>query len=139
MAAFLRRALAVLLLLGGLVVTIPPVSPAALAGPVEWREVEARPEGRQWWDAGSLRATRDGNLSVLSRFQPAPAADQPEARAPVAQLYVMEVDCGQRLFRDVSVNGLPRFRSSWQISSIDPLIDDVLEAACAAGAPLLPG
>lgn len=139
MAPFLRRVLAVLLLLGSLLVTTPLGAPAAFAGSVEWREVTARPEGRQWWDAGSLRPTRDGNLSVLSRFQPAAPADQPEARAPVAQLYVMEIDCGQRLFRDVSVNGLPRFRSSWQISSIDPLIDDVIEAACAAGAPLLPG
>ena len=50
---------------------------AAVAGPVDWQEVEAGPEGRQWWDAGSIRFDRDGRLSVLSRFQPAAAADAP--------------------------------------------------------------
>ena len=42
---------------------------AAQAGPVEWQEVAATSEGRQWWDVGSLRPTpipagrslRDGN------------------------------------------------------------------------------
>ena len=47
----------------------------AWAGPVDWHEVAQGPEGRQWWDAGSLRINRDGNLTVLSRFQPAPPAD----------------------------------------------------------------
>jgi hypothetical protein len=139
MAALLRQALAVLLVLAGLLLTTPLCAAPAFAGPVDWHEVAQRPEGRQWWDAGSLRITRDGNVSVLSRFQPAADPDQPDARPPAGQLYVMEIDCGQRLFRDVSVNGLPRFGSSWQISSIDPLIDDVVDAACAAGAPLLPG
>jgi len=138
MRAFLRQALALLLLLGGLLFVTPLCASPAFAGPVDWHEVAERPEGRQWWDAGSLRATRDGNLSVLSRFQPAADPEQPDARPPAGQLYVMEIDCGQRLFRDVSVNGLPRFGSSWQISGIDPLIDDVLAEACAAGAPLLP-
>jgi hypothetical protein len=59
-----------------------PLPQAALAGPVDWHEVTATAEGRQWWDAGSLRLSRDGNLSVLSRFQP--AADEAEGQRPPA-------------------------------------------------------
>jgi hypothetical protein len=106
---------------------------AAVAGPVDWQEVEAGPEGRQWWDAGSLRFDRDGRLSVLSRFQPAAAADAPEdARPPVGQLYVMQLDCDEELYRDTAVNGLPRWGATWQPAAGDNLTIRVLHAACDA-------
>ncbi|WP_259703062.1 MULTISPECIES: hypothetical protein [Synechococcales] len=101
-----------------------------LASPVSWKEVAASAEGRQWWDEGSLRRSRDGYLSVLSRYKP---ADTSQA----GELYVMEVDCLQQRFRDTSVNGLPRFRAAWQPADGDSLIRAVLQEACAAGLPLL--
>lgn len=106
----------------------------AWAGPVDWREVPANADGRQWWDAGSLRRSRSGQLSVLSRFQPAADAD---ASNRLGDLYVMELDCGQRLFRDTSVNGWPRPRAEWQPVDGDGLLEAVLDASCEAGAPLL--
>lgn len=113
--------------------TAPPGQPVAflslirpaLAGPVEWREVPAGPEGRQWWDAGSLRRDRRGRLSVLSRFQPAEEASN-------GRLYVMELDCDQQLYRDVAVNGLPRWGSEWSPAAGDSLTMETLRAACAA-------
>lgn len=108
------------------------VAPAA-AGSVDWHEVPATDEGRQWWDAGSLRRSRGGNLSVLSRFQPASDSDQPR----MGDLYVMEVDCGQKLYRDTSINGLPQFGSEWQPAAGDDLISSVIAESCQAGAPLL--
>jgi hypothetical protein len=115
-----------------------PLPQAALAGPVDWHEVTATAEGRQWWDAGSLRLNRDGNLSVLSRFQP--AADEAEGqRPPASDLYVMEVDCGQSLFRDTSINGIPQWGSHWQPVGADGLIEETLAAVCAAGSDLLAG
>jgi hypothetical protein len=107
--------------------------PSALAASVDWREVPANADGRQWWDAGSLRLSRAGNLAVLSRFQPASEADRPR----LGDLYVMEIDCGQKLYRDTSVNGLPRFGAEWHPASGDDLISAVIDASCAAGASLL--
>lgn len=127
------------LLLGPLfagLVWLLPTQPL-LAGPVAWQEVPASPQGRQWWDAGSLRVTRGGYLSVLSRFAAAPSAGQDGGRAPARDLYVMEIDCGQGLYRDTSVNGIPRLRPDWQAAGADALIDAVIEAACAAGQDLL--
>ena len=112
----------------------------AWAGPVEWREVPATAEGRQWWDAGSLRLSRQGQLTVLSRFQPAQPpsdGDAPPGRPALGQLYVMELDCDQALYRDVSVNGLPRFRAEWQAAAGDALSTATLRAACEAGSALL--
>jgi hypothetical protein len=120
-------------------------SAPAWAGPVDWHEVPASDDGRQWWDAGSLRVNRNGNLTVLSRFQPAPPADQPrkadgsEPRPPASDLYVMEIDCGQTLYRDTSINGIPQWGSTWQAASGDDLISSTITEACAAGGTLLAG
>ena len=119
----LNRGLLAALLLVAMVLLAPA---AALAGPVDWQEVPATAEGRQWWDAGSLRLDREGRLSVLSRFQPA------EGSEGAAALYVMQLDCDQQLFRDTSVNGLPRFRSEWQAVAQDALGAAVIQQACAA-------
>lgn len=108
---------------------------AVLAGPVDWQEVPASPQGRQWWDAGSLRRDRQGRLSVLSRFQPAPGPDQDKDGTLLQRpgtLYVMDLDCGQELYRDRAVNGLPRWGAPWALATGDPLTEATLRAACAA-------
>jgi hypothetical protein len=112
------------LVLAGLLLVLSLPLPAAWAGPVDWHEVQATADGRQWWDDGSLRVNRNGMLSVLSRFQPA-ESDQGE-------LYVMEIDCGQRLYRDTAVNGLPRWGAQWQPVSGDGLIASVIDESCLA-------
>ncbi|MEB3235484.1 MAG: hypothetical protein VKM98_08655 [Cyanobacteriota bacterium] len=109
-------------------------APAA-AGPVNWIEVEPTAAGRQWWDSGSLHTSRNGLLSVLSRFQPAQTSadtDQSAGSQRPGELYVMEIDCGQRLYRDTSVNGLPRWGAEWQADAGDGLIAEVIAASCTA-------
>lgn len=134
----------------------------AWAGPVSWVEVQPTSEGRQWWDEGSLRRNRAGNLTVLSRYQAAlqpvteaagpskgrtaapagslpPSVDQASpaserAAPPISRLYVMELDCDQSLYRDISVNGLPQFGATWQPTGSDDLTAEVLRQACAAEA-----
>ena len=135
----------------------------AWAGPVEWHEVAATSEGRQWWDSGSLRTNKSGNLTLLSRYQSIPQSapqsiepgqsiersnesqdpankqpnkfqDQATNQSPRARtdLYVMEIDCGQRIYRDTSINGIPQFNANWLPSGGDQLIDAVLSEACSA-------
>ena len=155
----------------------------AWAGPVEWHEVAATSEGRQWWDSGSLRTNKSGNLTLLSRYQSTPQpTPQPTVQLdpqPTAQpnsqsttqlteqsqsielsntgqgratkqpnkiqgqankqptrgrtdLYVMEIDCSQRIYRDTSINGIPQFNATWLPSGGDQLIDAVLSEACSA-------
>jgi hypothetical protein len=103
-------------------------APASLAAPVSWVEVTPTELGRQWWDEGSLRRNRAGYLTVLSRFQPPETENGPA----VGSLYVMELDCGQGLYRDISINGLPRWGAAWQLSEGDALSEQVLRQACAA-------
>lgn len=122
----LRSAVLLIAVLG---ITLGAWPGGAAAGPVNWQEVPESSAGRQWWDTGSLRLSRDGQLSVLTRFQPA-SEDR-------GQLYVMELDCDLQLYRDTSVNGLPRFGAVWQPTGEDDLIRAVLDQACTAGSELL--
>jgi hypothetical protein len=124
--------LAALLLLVGVLVG---AATAVWAGPVDWHEVANSAEGRQWWDGGSLRRSREGNVSVLTRFLPAATEEKP---SPMSDLYVMEIDCGQALFRDTSINGLPQFGSQWQPTSGDNLITTVVDEVCAMASESLP-
>ncbi|MBD2422986.1 hypothetical protein H6G16_05820 [Cyanobium sp. FACHB-13342] len=124
--------LAALLLLA-LVLTVQAAP--GLAGPVDWHEVPSTSEGRQWWDGGSLRRSRGGNVSVLSRFQPAVSEDKPR---PVSDLYVMEIACGEDLYRDTSINGLPQFGAEWQPAAGDSLISSMIAEVCAAASSQLP-
>lgn len=99
----------------------------AFAGPVDWVEVPSTAAGQQWWDRGSIRMDRDGLRTVLSRFTPAATDD---GQQPNGELYVMQLDCAQKLYRDKQVNGIPRFKADWQAAGGDGLIASVIDAVC---------
>ena len=117
-------------LLASLVVILmqTAVSQPVLAGPVDWREVPSTSEGQQWWDAGSVRRTREGNVSVLSRYSLKTEDESPA----LGTLVVMEIDCDQSLYRDTQKNGLPRFRADWEAPAKDDLITEVINAVCSS-------
>ena len=47
----------------------------------------------------------------------------------------MQLDCGQGLYRDRQVNGIPRFRAEWQPAGDDDLLDSVIKAVCLESLP----
>jgi len=100
-----------------------------VAGPVDWREVPSTSEGQQWWDAGSVRRTKEGNLSVLSRYSLKTDDESPA----LGTLVVMEIDCDLSLYRDTQKNGLPRFRADWEAPAKDDLITEVINDVCTSG------
>jgi hypothetical protein len=44
----------------------------------------------------------------------------------------MAINCGERLFKDQQVNGLPQLGAEWQLAQADGLVAAVLSEACAA-------
>ena len=94
---------------------------------MDWVELPATDAGQQWWDRGSIRMDRDGLRTVLSRFTPALDDDGQQRNG---ELYVMQLDCAQKLYRDKQVNGIPRFKARWEAAGDDGLIASVIEAVC---------
>ena len=74
-------------------------------------------------------------MSVLTRFQAPTTEEKPR---PSNDLYVMELDCDQALFRDTSINGLPQFGAQWQPTAGDNLITRVVTEVCAVASETLP-
>lgn len=92
-----RFALQLLTLLSALLIPLLGFCQPLFAAPVQWKEVTATADGRQWWDEGSLRINREGYLTVLSRFQPVAPALDPASEAPavaVAQAGVAVAQAG---------------------------------------------
>lgn len=117
----------------GLILASLALPLASWAGPVSWQELPAGSQGRQWWDAGSVHPNRSGNLVVLSRVQPAADPDQPDQPAS-GRLVVSELDCGQELYRDTAINGIPQWRAAWQApAAADPSLVLLRQVCAAAG------
>ena len=100
----------------------------ASAGSVNWIEVNPSQNGQQWWDKGSLKKKRNGNITVLSKFKPIIDGEMNQQNN---KLYVMEINCKNKLFRDTSINGLPKLNSKWQTPNEDELIEEVISDSCS--------
>ena len=43
----------------------------------------------------------------------------------------MRINCDEKKFKDISINGIPQFNSKWQTSNNDELLDVVIEKSCS--------
>jgi len=97
-------------------------------GNVDWVLLKENNDGKEWIDMGSIKETNAGEITVLTKFlkNPKEPSDKEEL-----SLYVMRINCNDKTFKDTSINGIPQFRSKWQTSNNDELIDVVIEKGCS--------
>ncbi len=95
---------------------------------VDWLLLKENNDGKEWIDMGSIKETNAGEITVLTKFlkNPKEPSDKEEL-----SLYVMRINCNDKTFKDTSINGIPQFRSKWQTSNNDELIDVVIEKGCS--------
>ena len=43
----------------------------------------------------------------------------------------MRINCDNREYKDISVNGIPSFKAKWKTSNDDELIDVVIDKSCS--------
>lgn len=84
--------------------------------------------------APSLSASASGPAGSLPADVDRSPSSSVRSATLSSRLYVMELDCDQSLYRDISINGLPQFGAAWQPTGNDDLTAEVLRQACAAGA-----
>ena len=95
---------------------------------VDWLLLKENNDGKEWIDMGSIKEINAGEITVLTKFlkNPKEPSDKEEL-----SLYVMRINCNDKTFKDTSINGIPQFRSKWQTSNNDELIDVVIEKGCS--------
>ena len=89
----------------------------------DWIEVARTEAGRQWWDRSSLTISKSNVIELNSKYKP--KAEQKKTEL----LYTMEIDCLNKLYRDVSVNNL-KVETIWTKTAGDRLIEQVITQSC---------
>ncbi len=97
-------------------------------GNVDWVLLKENNDGKEWIDMGSIKEINDREITVLTKFFKNPKKSSEKGQL---SLYVMRINCNDKIFKDTSINGIPQFGSKWQTSNNDDLIDVVIEKSCS--------
>ena len=97
-------------------------------GNIDWLLLKENDDGKEWLDMGSIKKLNEDEISVLTKFfkNPKDLSDKGQL-----SLYVMNINCNEKTFKDTSINGIPNLNSNWQTSNNDELIDVVIERSCS--------
>ena len=104
------------------------VQKASAIGEVNWLLLKENNDGKEWIDLGSIKKIKNNEISVLTKYFQNPNKEKVKGET---NLYVMRINCDNREFKDISVNGIPSFKASWKNSNDDELIDVVIDKSCS--------
>ena len=97
-------------------------------GNVDWVLLKENNDGKEWIDMGSFKVIQAKEISVLTKFYKKPFNLNDKGKL---SLYLMRINCGDKKFKDISINGIPQFKSKWKTSNNDEIIDVVIEKSCS--------
>ena len=97
-------------------------------GNVDWLLLKENKDGKEWIDMGSIKEINSGEITVLTKYLKNPNESSDKEQL---SLYVMRINCNDKIFKDISINGIPQFGSKWQSSNNDELIEVVIEKSCS--------
>ena len=104
-----------------------PAQKASAIGDVDWFLLKENNDGKEWVDLGSIKKIKNNQISVLTKYYQNPSKDKVKGET---NLYVMRINCDNRQYKDISVNGIPSFKAKWKTSNDDELIDVVIDKSC---------
>tara|TARA_Y100001978_G_scaffold113548_1_gene101286 strand:- start:236 stop:625 length:390 start_codon:yes stop_codon:yes gene_type:complete len=104
------------------------VQKASAIGEVNWLLLKENNDGKEWIDLGSIKKIKNNEISVLTKYFQNPNKEKVKGET---NLYVMRINCDNREFKDISVNGIPSFKAKWKTSNEDELIDVVIDKSCS--------
>ena len=105
-----------------------PIQKASAIGEVDWLLLKENNDGKEWLDLGSIKKINKNEISVLSKYFQNPSEEKVKGET---NLYVMRINCDNREYKDISVNGIPSFKAKWETSNDDELIDVVIDKSCS--------
>ena len=105
-----------------------PIQKVLAIGEVDWLLLKENSDGKEWLDIGSLKKYNNNEISVLTKYSQNPTKDKVKGNT---SLYVMRINCSNRKFKDISINGITNFKAKWKNSNNDELIDIVIDRSCS--------
>ena len=100
---------------------------ASAIGEVDWLLLKENEDGKEWIDLGSIKKINNNEISVLTKYFQNPSKEKVKGET---NLYVMKINCDNREYKDISVNGIPSFKAKWKTSNNDELIEVVINKSC---------
>ena len=100
---------------------------ASAIGEVDWLLLKENEDGKEWVDLGSIKKLKNNEISVLTKYFQNPTKEKVNGET---NLYVMRINCDNKEYKDISVNGIPSFKAKWKNSNDDELIDVVIDKSC---------
>ena len=104
------------------------VQKASAIGEVDWLLLKENDDGKEWVDLGSIKKINNNEISVLTKYFQNPSKVNAKGET---NLYVMRINCDNREYKDISINGIPSFKAKWKTSNNDELIDVVIDKSCS--------
>ena len=95
---------------------------------INWIEIDKTNNGIQFIDADSIKYNNRGFLSVLIKYSEISSEDQ---KLINTNSYLMAVDCENRLFSKLPVNGDVEQVKNWENSINDKLIKKTIINSCS--------
>ena len=105
-----------------------PIQKASAIGDVDWLLLKENDDGKEWVDLGSIKKINNNEISVLTKYFQNPSKVKIKGET---NLYVMRINCDNREYKDISINGIPSFKATWKTSNDDELIDVVIDKSCS--------
>ena len=105
-----------------------PIQEALAIGEVDWLLLKENNDGKEWVDLGSIKKIKNNEISVLTKYFQNPSKEKVKGET---NLYVMRINCDNREYKDISVNGIPSFKAKWKTSNDDELIEVVIDKSCS--------
>tara|TARA_Y100001933_G_scaffold78895_1_gene80184 strand:- start:153 stop:545 length:393 start_codon:yes stop_codon:yes gene_type:complete len=101
---------------------------ASAISEVDWLLLKENDDGKEWVDLGSIKKINNNEISVLTKYFQNPSKVKVNGET---NLYVMRINCDNREYKDISINGIPSFKAKWKASNDDELIDVVIDKSCS--------
>ena len=116
-----------LLLLTLLLINMFDNSNKAIGLESNWLEVKQTIDGRQFWDRNSLIKKEEGVIEISTKYL---RLNSNNSEVLEENIYLMAIDCINKKYKDISINGKRNSKSNWDISKGDTLINEVISDSC---------
>ena len=94
---------------------------------INWIEISKTTEGIQYLDTNSLERRGKGIIELSTKYV---QLDAITSKKIEENIYIMKINCINKKFKDISINGKKNLNAKWEDSNGDKLLDDVITDSC---------